>query len=292
MTNVIQKNKTLKFLLSNIDSLAVAFSGGVDSTFLLTRAHEVIQDKNKLIAITAVSPIHPETDIKVAEAFVKKIGIRHLIIHSTEMDFSEFVANTPERCYVCKKIIFKQIIDVAMAHGIGAVTHGINVDDEKEFRPGMKAARELNIRSPLLDAGLTKHDIRMLSKDMGLSTWDKPASGCLATRIPYGETITLEKLNMIEASEVFLAGQGFSHCRVRHYGEMAKIEVPARDLDRLLNPSTRTLIIDALKKVGFLYVTLDMEGYDSGRLNRSLVSEPDTSNPLTIDANKLTNGIP
>ena len=142
----------------------------------------------------------------------------------------------------------------------------------------MKAACELNIRAPLLDAGLTKHDIRRLSKDMGLSTWNKPSSGCLATRIPYGETVTREKLNMIEVSEALLAGQGFFHCRVRHYGELAKIEVPAHDLDLLLSPSTRTVIIDALKKAGFLYVTLDMEGYDSGRLNRSLVSKPDTSN--------------
>jgi pyridinium-3,5-biscarboxylic acid mononucleotide sulfurtransferase len=256
--------------------MAVAFSGGVDSTFLLARAYEMISDKNKLIAITAVSPIHPKTDVNAAKAFTKRSGIRHLLIHSTEMDFPGFIANTPDRCYVCKKIIFKQIIETAMAHGIRTVAHGINVDDEKEFRPGTKAAREMNIRSPLLDAGLTKQDIRMLSKEMGLSIWNKPASGCLATRIPYGETVTQEKLNMIETAETFLAGQGFFHCRVRHYGELAKIEVPVRDLEQLLSPSIRTVIIDAFKKIGFMYVTLDMEGYDSGRLNRSLKSKPVT----------------
>ncbi len=279
MTNLIRKNKTLKSLLRNFDSLAVAFSGGVDSTFLLAMAYEMFQDKDKLIAITAVSPIHPKTDVDTAKAFTKKFGIRHLLIHSTEMDFSEFVANTPDRCYLCKKIIFNQIVSAALTRGIKTVAHGINVDDEKEFRPGMKAAREINICAPLLDAGLAKNDIRMLSKEMGLSIWDKPASGCLATRIPYGERVTQEKLNMIEASETVLAGQGFSHCRVRHYGEMAKVEVPAYDIDRLLSPSIRTVIIDALKKIGFLYVTLDMEGYDSGRLNRSLISKPDVSNP-------------
>lgn len=277
MSNLIQKKKTLKSLLADYNSLAVAFSGGVDSTFLLACANEIFQDNDKLIAITAASPIHQEKDLKLAQAFTKKFKIKHLILHSSEMDFAEFKENSPDRCYVCKNINFKKIIDEAKKHGIDAVAHGINVDDQKEFRPGLKASKELNILAPLTAAGLTKNDIRQLSKEMGLAVWDKPSSGCLATRIPYGEIITLEKLKMIENAEIILFDMGFNNCRVRYYNELAKIEVPSDSVDQFLKTSIRENIVKEFRKIGFLYIALDLEGYHSGTLNRSIMSESDIS---------------
>ncbi len=279
MNDLVLKKKNLESGLRSLDSLAVAFSGGVDSTFLLAVAAKIFQspDKNdktrKFVAITAESPVHPQQDVRIAELFAKENHIHHMIIHSGEMDSFEFTANSPDRCYVCKKIIFGQINKAAANLGISHVAHGVNVDDQSDYRPGMKAAVEMNILSPLLDAGLTKNDIRQLSKEMGLSTWDKPASGCLATRIPYGENITLQKLKMVESSENIMFDLGFRTCRIRNYGELAKIEVPSREFEKLLTPSVRNHIIEELKKIGFLYVTIDMEGYQSGRLNRSVVSE-------------------
>ncbi len=277
MNNLILKKKNLESGLRKLDSLAVAFSGGVDSTFLLAVASKIFQDKGQFVAITAQSPVHPQKDVSIAELFAKEYNINHLIIHSGEMDSFAFTANSPDRCYVCKKIIFGQITKSAAELGIYHIAHGVNVDDQSDYRPGMKAAREMNILSPLLDAGLTKNDIRQLSKEMGLTTWDKPASGCLATRIPYGETIDLKKLNMVETSETVLSDLGFKNCRVRHYGELAKIEVLSDHIDRLLISSVRNQIINQFKKIGFLYITLDLEGHQSGRLNRSVPADVDTS---------------
>jgi len=275
MNGLILKKKNLESRIDKLDSLAVAFSGGVDSTFLLAVAAKIFQDKGKndhFLAITADSTIHPRQDIRTAESFTKNNHIHHMIVSTDEMNSAEFTSNGPDRCYVCKKVIFGNITRIAADQGIHSVAHGVNVDDQGDYRPGMKAAQELNILSPLLDAGMTKDDIRQLSKQMALPTWDKPASGCLATRIPYGETIDQKKLNMVEASETILFGLGFKNCRVRHYGELAKIEVPCNDIDHLLNPSVRNKIINQLKNVGFLYITLDLEGHFSGRLNRSVIS--------------------
>lgn len=275
MNDLNLKKKILESGLRKLDSLAVAFSGGVDSTFLLAMAAKIFQgnDKNnQLLAVTAESPVHPQQDVRMSELFAKENHIHHMIIRTDEMDSAEFTSNLPDRCYVCKNIIWGQIKKIAAGRSIHHVAHGANADDIGDYRPGMKAAKEMNIFAPLLDAGLTKNDIRQLSKEMGLSTWDKPASGCLATRIPYGETIDLKKLNMIETSETKLSDLGFTNCRVRHYGELAKIEVPADELEKLLNPFVRNHIISQFKKVGFLYVTLDLEGHLSGRLNRSVVS--------------------
>jgi len=273
MNDLFLKKKILESRLSKLDSLAVAFSGGVDSTLLLAVAANIFQAKGKndqLIAITADSPVHPRQDIRIAESFAKDNHIHHMIVKTDEMNSPEFMSNSPDRCYVCKKLIFGSIIKIASDQCINHVAHGVNVDDRGDYRPGMKAAMEMNILSPLLDAGLTKNDIRQLSKQMGLPTWDKPASGCLATRIPYGETIDLKKLRMVELSENVLTDLGVKACRVRNYGELAKIEVLPDELENLLKPSVRNQIIKAFKTIGFLYVSVDLEGYQSGRLNRSV----------------------
>ena len=279
MNDLNLKKKNLESGLLQLDSLAVAFSGGVDSTYLLAVAAKIFQDKDKndkFVAITAASPVHPPKDVLLAESFTKENHIHHKIIHSGEMDSPTFTVNSPDRCYVCKKVIFGQISKVAADLEIVNVAHGANLDDQGDYRPGMKAAKEMNILSPLLDAGLTKNDIRQLSKEMGLSTWDKPSSGCLATRIPYGEPINLKKLKMIEKAEIILSDMDFKTCRVRYYNELAKIEVPSDDIDKLLNLSVRSHIIDELKKIGFLHISIDMEGYQSGRLNRSVVANVGT----------------
>lgn len=276
MNNLILKMKTLESGLGKLDSLAVAFSGGVDSTFLLAVAAKIFQgnDKNgksdKLLAITAKSPVHLQKDVSDAELFAKEHNIHHMIVCTDEMNSAEFTSNPPNRCYVCKKIIFRKISEMAAERGINHLAHGVNVDDQGDYRPGMKAALEMNILSPLLDAGLTKNDIRQLSKQMRLPTWDKPASGCLATRIPYGQAIDMKMLNRVELSENVLADLGFKNCRVRNYGELAKIEVPPAEIEALLSLPIRQRIIEALKKIGFLYVSIDLEGYQSGRLNRSV----------------------
>ena len=263
-----KKLKILDTALLQYDRLLVAFSGGVDSAFLLARAHRILE--NQVVGITAVSPIHSAADAHAAASFVKTYGIRHLFVNSPEMIFPEFTANSPDRCYICKKIIFGEIQKEAATLGIGHIAHGVNADDERTYRPGLRAAREMGIASPLADAGMTKADIRELSRQMGLPTWNRPSSGCLATRVPYGEKVTLEKLQMVEKAEAVLRQAGFNSCRVRHHGELAKIEVPEACIEFFLNAPERKRIIEAFRQIGYHYVTLDLEGFDSGRLERSL----------------------
>lgn len=250
--------------------MAVAFSGGVDSTFLLSEAYDLADDKSRVIALTADSPIHPKRETESAESFCREKGIRHFIIETVEMGSPEFVANDSNRCYACKKIIFSSIIEAAQRLGVHHVAHAVNTDDLSEFRPGIKAAEEMRVLAPLAEAGLGKSEIRLLSRQKGLANWDKPASGCLATRIPYGQTITAEKLQKIDSAEQALADLGFSGCRVRYYGDLAKIEVPPEDLAKIMENPVRDAVVSLFKKIGFLYISLDIEGYASGRLNRSL----------------------
>ena len=273
MQETHSKKQALESWLKQIGPLAVAFSGGVDSTFLLAMAANVISDTDKLLAVTEASPVHSGADAAFARSFAETLNVRHVTIDAGMMVDPEFTANSPDRCYLCKRSILKQIIDAAESFGIRNVAHGVNVDDLGDFRPGMNAARELNIHSPLLEAGFTKQDIRRLSREMGLPTWNKPSSGCLATRIPYGHPIDLKKIKAIAASEAFLRNLGFGDCRVRHYGELAKIEVSIRDADRLRAPGIRHRIVKAFREIGFLYVSLDLEGFGSGRLNRSIPSD-------------------
>jgi len=261
-----KKKDKLTSILKKLDSLVVAFSGGVDSTLLLAMAYEVL--KENAVAITAESPIHPEREKQEAIRLAKKIGVRHILVQSREITRSDFLANPRDRCYVCKKYILEDIIRLASEMNIEHIAHGANVDDLNDYRPGFKAAEEKGILSPLIDAGLTKNDIRALSKEMNLSTWDKPSNACLASRIPYGMPITKEALTMIDQAETFILNLGLRTCRVRHHGNVARIEITIDDMETILNEKNRQKIVKKLYELGYKHVSMDLEGYVQGSLNR------------------------
>jgi uncharacterized protein len=271
MVDIEEAHKKKQMLLDNLralDSLIVAFSGGVDSTFLLAVAHEALG--KKVMAVTAHSIIYPLSEIDEAIAFARGRGIEHVLLASEASHLPEFVANTPERCYFCKKYLFGRLRELAGQRGLRSIAHAANMDDFDDFRPGWKAAVEIGGIAPLVDARLTKEEIRYLSKEMGLPTWDKPSMACLASRVPYGEAITETKLRMIGEAEKEIASHGFTQYRVRHHGPVARIELQAPDLKRIMEPEIRERIVAKLKKLGFLYVTLDLEGYVTGSMNRGL----------------------
>jgi len=248
------------------NSLAIAFSGGTDSTFLLAVAHNVL--KKNVIAITAKSQVHPARETDLAMDYTKKHRIEHVIIQSNELKIPEFTANNRNRCYVCKTNLFSMMIKAASKKGIKDLVHGANTDDLKDFRPGFSAASELGITAPMIEAELSKQDIRLLSKKMRLGTWNKPAMACLATRIPYGAPITIESLKMIEEAENALIDLGFTACRVRHHGSFARIELAKKDFKRMINGKMRNSVVGKLKKAGYLHVSMDLEGYIQGSMNR------------------------
>lgn len=259
--------------LKTFDSLAVALSGGVDSALLLAEAHAVLG--NRLIAITARSPIHPEREAADAAKISAGLGVTHLIVDSDEIHLTDFLANTPDRCYICKKAVFGQLLILARKKGFQYLAHGANVDDLCDYRPGFKAARELGVAAPLLDAGFTKKDIRQVARQRGLFVWDKPAMACIATRFPYGTVISPVKVEQIKHAERVLDGAGFGGCRVRHHGDTARIEMPVDQLPMLVVDPLRRRIVDQLRSIGFLYVSVDLEGYVSGSMNRSLGDDHD-----------------
>lgn len=263
-----EKEKRLFKALEKYSSLMVAFSGGVDSTYLLYAARQVMG--GQVIAITAVSDIHPARETAAAKEFCRQMGIYQVFVNPEPMNLTEFIKNSQDRCYVCKKQLFAVFFNEAEKNGIQYVAHGANLDDDKDFRPGLKAAREMGVAAPMAEAKFNKQDIRDLSRKAGLSTWDKPASGCLATRIPYGTEIRYEELKRVEKGEQILVDAGFSECRVRFYGSLAKIEVSQADINRLVRPEHRTHIVNRFREIGFLYVAVDLEAYQSGRLNRSI----------------------
>jgi uncharacterized protein len=265
---VEEKKQALLDNLRALDSLIVAFSGGVDSTFLLAAAHEALGDK--VLAVTAHSPIYPRSETEEAVAFARRRGIEHVLLASEGYNLPELMANPPERCYFCKKYLFEQLREIAGQRGIRSIAHAANMDDFDDYRPGWKAAVEMGGLAPLVDARFTKEEIRLLSKEMGLSTWDKPSMACLASRVPYGEPITETKLRMIGEAEKEIASLGFRQYRVRHHGPVARIELPAPDMKRIMEPEVRERIVAKLKELGFLYVTLDLEGYVTGSMNRTL----------------------
>jgi len=265
---VHKKKQALLESLKALDSLLVAFSGGVDSTFLLAMAREALG--KKVLAVTAHSIVYPQRETEEAVTFARLQGIEHVLLASESSHLPEFVANTPERCYFCKKYLFVRLKEIAEQRGIRTIAHAANMDDFGDYRPGWKAAVEMGGIAPLVDARLTKEEIRFLSREMGLSTWNKPSMACLASRIPYGEPITETKLRMIGEAEKEIASHGFTQYRVRVHGPVARIELPVSDMNRIMEPDTRDKIVAKLKELGFLYVTLDLEGYVTGSMNRAL----------------------
>lgn len=265
------KKEALIQSLRGLDSLLVAFSGGLDSTFLLASAHEALGDG--VVAVTAESVIYPSHELQDAIALAQKKGIRHLVIPFHVMHLREFISNPPDRCYHCKKALLRTLLDIAKEKGINHIAHGANADDLGDYRPGSRAAKEMGVLAPLLDAGLGKEEIRFLSKEMGLSTWEKPAMACLASRIPYGDDITEDKLKMIDEAESFLAQCGLRQFRVRHHGNVARIEVSPADMERLIDSALRLRVVERFREIGFLHVSLDLEGYVTGSLNRAIQIE-------------------
>ncbi|MCD5402009.1 ATP-dependent sacrificial sulfur transferase LarE [candidate division NPL-UPA2 bacterium] len=260
--------KNLKKILREMQSILIAFSGGVDSTFLVKVAYDTLG--REALAVTARSPSYPAAELKEARQLACKIGIEHLVIDSEELNNEDFAQNPPRRCYFCKKELFSKLVNLAGEKGIKWVADATNSDDEDDFRPGREAAKELGIRSPLLKAKLSKNDIRCLSRKLGLPTWDKPAYACLASRFPYGEKITEEKLKRVDKAEVFLRTLGFGQLRLRHHDNLARIEVDKENISAFLDENRRKRIIDYLKSLGYRYITLDLQGYRTGSLNESL----------------------
>jgi len=262
------KKENLIRHLKELDSLLVAFSGGVDSTFLLVLAHEALG--NKVLAVTESSSTYPSRERREAIKFAQERGILHLVFQSDETSIPEFVSNAPDRCYHCKKSLSQELANIAGERGIEHVAYATNVDDLSDYRPGLKAADEMGIIAPLVEARLNKEEIRFLSREMGLPTWDKPAMACLASRIPYGDAITDKKLRMVEEAEEYLAKNAFRQYRVRHHGSVARIELESSEMEKINEPNLRKNIVEKFKEIGFLYVAVDLEGYVSGSMNRAL----------------------
>ena len=265
---VDQKLAQLKALLKKLGSVVVAFSGGVDSTFLLKVAQEVLRDK--VLAVTIDSNSFAKKELREANVFCEQQGIVQEVCKFNELDVEGFCQNPPNRCYICKKALFENLLEIAKEHKIAFVVEGSNIDDEGDYRPGMQAVKELGICSPLREVGLTKQEIRQLSRNYGLAVWNKPSSACLSSRFAYGEQITREKLKMVEQAEQFLQDLGFTQVRVRVHGSLARIEVLSEEIPQLMLQDNRKRIAEKLKEYGFSYVTMDLCGYRIGSMNESL----------------------
>ncbi|MCL4377017.1 MAG: ATP-dependent sacrificial sulfur transferase LarE [Actinobacteria bacterium] len=258
----------LKKYLQSLESAVIAFSGGTDSTFLLKITSEILKDN--LAAITAKSPTFPDSEFEDSKNLARGLNVRHIIIATNELDNTEFTVNDKDRCYYCKNELLGLISDFARKNGFKHILDGSNYDDMKDYRPGARASKKWDVLSPLKEAGLTKKEIRTVSKELGLPTWDKPAAACLASRIPYGTKITEELLKKITGAESVLKKLGFAQVRVRHHDNIARIEIPVSDMPGLLDGKIKNQIIKSLKDLGYLYVVLDIEGYTTGSMNKAL----------------------
>jgi len=263
-----EKYQRLNEILREMGSVLVAYSGGVDSTLLLKAAYDVLGDR--AVAVTASSETYPSSEIKDAERLAREIGVRLISIHTDELENEAFVRNAPDRCYHCKTELICKLNEIAAKEGLACVVHGANADDLNDYRPGSEAAAQLGARAPLQEAGLTKAEIREISRELDLPTWDKPSFACLSSRFPYGTPITPEALARIDEAEKLLKSLGFRQVRVRHHGDVARIEVEADELPRLVEPSVRRAIAERFKELGYLYVTVDIEGYRTGSMNAAL----------------------
>ncbi len=267
--DTLNKQKRLRDILRVYKKASIAFSGGADSAFLLHEAIETLGREN-VLAITARSPAFPEGETKAAEMICKEKGAVHILFDADVMSVKEFRENCKDRCYHCKKAMFIKIGTIAKEKGFMSVADGSNIDDEGDYRPGLKALEELGIKSPLKEAGLSKDEIRHLSKIAGLSTWNKPSLACLASRIPYGDNIDEKKLKLAGDAEEKLHDMGFDQIRVRIHGSIARIETKKDDLNKITEEKTRLKVSSELKKLGFTYVAVDLDGYRSGSLNETL----------------------
>ena len=268
MTDIKAKEKRLEEILAQAGSIAVAFSAGVDSSYLAYTAHRVLGDR--MAAVTVNAPSFPARELEESVQFCKEYGIKQVICDIDQLAVSGFRENPPDRCYHCKKAIFGIIRQTAEQNGITCIAEGSNTDDVSDYRPGLKAIDELGVISPLRMAGLSKSDIRTLSKEAGLDCWDKPSFACLATRIPYGDEITSEKLRMTELAEQRLFEHGFTQFRVRVHGDTARIELPQEDMPRILDTDIRSDVNGYFTQLGFRYISLDLGGYMTGSMNRQL----------------------
>lgn len=269
MNTLENKLKTLKQYIGSLGSAAVAFSSGVDSTLLLKVAHEVLGDR--VIAVTARSCSFPVRELNEAIEFTKKNGIGHLIVDSEELEIEGFTENPLNRCYLCKHELFSKMKKVAQKYSLKEVLEGSNMDDLCDYRPGHDAINELDIKSPLRVAELTKNEIRQLSKEMGLPTWEKQSFACLSSRFPYGQSITREKLNMVDEAEQILLDMGLRQVRVRHHDTIARIEIEESQFNVIMEKPVRDKIFAQFKDIGFTYVTMDLKGYRTGSMNETII---------------------
>ncbi len=274
---IFSKFEKLKEILSEMGKVLIAFSGGVDSTFLLKVAQDVLGEN--VLAVIASSETYPEREREEAIRFAQMFNVRYMVIHTKELDNPEFSNNPPERCYFCKKELFLKLKDIADAEDIPYVLDGSNYEDTTDFRPGMKAAEELKIRSPLKEVQLLKKEIRQLSRELDLPTWDKPSFACLSSRFPYYSEIDSISLKQIDQAEEFLRGLGFKQIRVRHHGQTARIEIESDEFPKIMKSEIREEVVRNFRKLGYTYITLDLTGYRTGSMNEPLNLEEKKHKP-------------